>query len=286
METLESWLRARAEAQPIGPKARRLLDLMVSVPKFAAYASAAQIGKRAGVDASTVVRMAHTLGFDGWPDLQSEIRSRYLSSLSASQLLETHDDTASDPIVRALRSDADIAAQTANSMDVAAIRKIAAALLESRRIVVLASGSFAGPATQLVHVATRLGLDIHLADRGGRTLVTSLAALDAGDAVLIINLWRLPAEVLAAATWAKTNGVRVATITDSLHGPLAKASDHVVTIPTEGTSHFPSLVPAMSLVHALLAEFTHVLGEGGRKAIERNDATYREMERLRKEVSS
>ena len=48
METVDSWLRARAEAQPMGPKARRLLDLMVSVPKFAAYASAAQIGKRAG----------------------------------------------------------------------------------------------------------------------------------------------------------------------------------------------------------------------------------------------
>jgi DNA-binding MurR/RpiR family transcriptional regulator len=285
VETLESWLRARAEANPMGPKARRVLDLMVSMPKFVAYASAAQIGKRAGADASTVVRTAHALGFDGWPDLQTEIRSRYLSSLSASQLLESHGDTASDPIVRALRSDADIAAQTANSVDVAATRKVATSLLEARRIVVLASGSFAGPATQLVHVATRLGLDIHLADRGGRTVVSSLAALEAGDVLLIINLWRLPADVLAAATWAKDNGIRVCTITDSLHGPLAETSDHVVTIPTEGTSHFPSLVPAMSLVHALLAEFTHVLGEGGRKAIERNDATYRAMERLRKEVS-
>lgn len=284
MEPIGSWLRERASGR-VGPKADRIVDLMIASPKFASYASAAALGQRAGVDASTVVRTAHSLGFEGWPDLQNELRSRFLSSLNASQLLQVHDDGSADPIVRALRSDLDLMAQNVNAMDIAHVRALASALVSARRVVVLAVGSYAAPALQLVHVAARLGVDIQLADRGGHTLVTSLAALTSDDVLLVVNLWQTTREVLAATTLAAERGITVCSITDVGATRLSEMSDINVGVATEGTSHFPSMAPALSLVHALLAELTSQLGPEVRARIEHHDATQRTMERLRKEVT-
>ncbi|MEV0779141.1 MurR/RpiR family transcriptional regulator [Streptomyces sp. NPDC050433] len=279
----ESWLWEQANGATIGPKARKVIELLAAAPRFTSYASAGDVAQRAGTDASTVVRTARALGFSGWPDLRRELRSRYLSSLSATDLLAEHDTPSSDAIVRAVRSDAEALAATARSLDVESCRAVADVVARAGRTLAMGSGSFIGPVAQLAHVGARLGLTIEAADLGGRTPVSSLALLETGDCVLIVNFWRLPVEVLACARAAGEAGATVCVITDSRESRLAHLADHVITVPAEGTSHFPSLAPATAVVHALLAEITHRLGERGRATIQRNDQMFARLEQLRRE---
>ena len=54
---------------------RTLADHLVRHRRELAYASAAQVARELGVSASTAVRFAQTLGFEGWPALQHALRA-------------------------------------------------------------------------------------------------------------------------------------------------------------------------------------------------------------------
>jgi DNA-binding MurR/RpiR family transcriptional regulator len=61
--------------------------------------------------------------------------------------------------------------------------------------------------------------------------------------------------------------VTTCVLTDLRRSALTELADHTVTIPCEGTSHFPSLTASMAVVHAILAEITRTLGEPARAAM-------------------
>src|SRR5882757_2124169 len=267
METAETWVRDRTDGAVLGPKSERVVHLLATQAEFTSYASASAVAGRAGVDAATVVRTARALGFAGWPDLRLELRNPYLSSLRANEVLSEHEDAASDPILHALRSDADNLALAIRTVDVAAVRAVAAAIAAARRTLVIASGSFAGPAHQLVHSAAFMGLDAQLPGRGGTTLVNALTKLGPGDCLVAINFWRLPREIRAATEAAHRAGVTTCVLTDLRRSALTELADHTVTVPCEGTGHFPSLTASMAVVHAILAEITRTLGEPARAAM-------------------
>jgi len=278
MESAETWVRDRTDGTVLGPKSERVVHLLATQAEFTSFASASAVAGRAGVDAATVVRTARALGFAGWPDLRLELRNRYLSSLRANEVLNEHEDAASDPIVHALRSDVDNVMLAIRTVDVAALRAIAAAIAAARRTLVVASGSFAGPAHHLAHSAGFMGLDVRFPARGGTTLVNELTALGPGDCLVAINFWRLPREIRQATEIAHAAGATTCVLTDLRRSALTEAADHAVTVPCEGTSHFPSLTASMAVVHAVLAEITRTLGDRARDAMRATEDVWARMD--------
>jgi len=278
MESAETWVRDRTDGAVLGPKSERVLHLLATQAEFTSFASASAVAGRAGVDAATVVRTARALGFSGWPDLRLELRNRYLSSLRANEVLNEHEDVASDPILHALRSDVDNVTLAIRTIDVAQVRAIAAAIAGARRTVVIASGSFLGPAHHLVHSAGFMGLDVEFGIRGGTTLVNTLTRLGPGDCLVAINFWRLPREIRDATEIAGAAGATTCVLTDLRRSALTELADHVVTVPCEGTSHFPSLTASMAVVHAILAEITRTLGDRARDAMRATEDLWARMD--------
>jgi len=277
MESAETWVRDRTDGAVLGPKSERVVHLLATQAEFTSFASASAVAGRAGVDAATVVRTARALGFSGWPDLRLELRNRYLSSLRANEVLNEHEDAASDPILHALRSDVDNVTLAIRTIDVAQVRAIAAAIAGARRTVVIASGSFLGPAHHLVHSAGFMGLDVEFGIRGGTTLVNTLTRLGPGDCLVAINFWRLPREIRDATEIAGAAGATTCVLTDLRRSALTELADHVVTVPCEGTSHFPSLTASMAVVHAILAEITRTLGDQARDAMRATEDLWQRM---------
>ncbi|HEY0577559.1 MAG TPA: MurR/RpiR family transcriptional regulator [Pseudonocardia sp.] len=277
MESAETWVRERTDGAVLGPKSERVVHLLATQAEFTSFASASAVAGRAGVDAATVVRTARALGFSGWPDLRLELRNRYLSSLRANEVLNEHEDAASDPILHALRSDVDNVTLAIRTIDVAQVRAIAAAIAGARRTVVVASGSFLGPAHHLVHSAGFMGLDVEFGIRGGTTLVNTLTRLGPGDCLVAINFWRLPREIRDATEIAGAAGATTCVLTDLRRSALTELADHVVTVPCEGTSHFPSLTASMAVVHAILAEITRTLGDRARDAMRKTEDFWQRM---------
>jgi DNA-binding MurR/RpiR family transcriptional regulator len=278
VNAIEEWLSHRVSRVRLGPSARRVADILTTQPHLASYASTADLAERAGVNVATVVRTARALGFTGWPDLRLELRSRYLGSPSANQLLAEHDQlSADDPVTAAIRRDMENLETLGRTVDVAEVRSIATAIHAADRTVVTGSGTFAAPGVQLAHGGTTMGLDIRLERHFGTALANTVARLRGNDVFVALNFWWLPQQLLDATRVAAERGATVCVVTDQRTSALTEPAKHVAVVPSEGASSFPSLTAAMSLMHALLAEIARLGGTGVRQAMSGSEDTWRRM---------
>jgi DNA-binding MurR/RpiR family transcriptional regulator len=277
MPTVEDCIADRTRQAELGPATRRVVEILGTQPQLASYASTADLAKRARVNVATVVRTARMLGFSGWPELRLELRSRYLATLSANQVLAEHRGVVSDPITAAVRRDIDNLETLARTLDVAAVREAARAIHEAPRTLVIGSGSFAAPGLQLAHLAQTMGRDVILQQHFGTMLVNSVNRLRPGDCLVTVNLWWLPREILEATTMAYEREIGTCVLTDSRSTALAEVAQHLIVVPSEGISSFPSLTAAMAVVHAILVELARLGGEETTEAMARAEAGWARM---------
>ena len=275
MTNLPTWAGDRLEGRSLGPGAARVIETLDLQPQMASYASTAEIAERAGVNIATVVRAAQALGFSGWSELRQEVRSRYLASLSAVQVLGEHASPGASRTRDAVRRDLSNLESLAGSIDPQQIAAIAARLAQARRTVVIGTGSFIAPGLQLSHVAQTMGLDIRFVRGGGTTLFNEVGLLGPEDAVVVFSFWWNAKEILQAALVASLAGAEVVVISDRRTTPFTELADRTVAVASEGASTFPSLAAATTVVHCVLAEIADQNEDDVRAALARAEAVWR-----------
>lgn len=247
------WLDGQLPSTGLSPAQAKVFDAVRSDHQFASFADVAAVAARAGVDNSTVVRCAQTLGFRGWPALQHEVRARYLATLSNEQTLDAHPAGEGSLLQRTVRRDIRNLEQTLETVDEDVLDAAVETLAGARRTLVLATGSLSAPATVLAHLGATMGYDITHEPRGGAHLAAAVNGLDSGDALVVLNVWRPMRDLLAAVRAARSIGCPVVVMTDMYSGALAAAADHVLVLSSEGVSFFQSTTAASSITYALLA---------------------------------
>ena len=273
---LSAWLASCAPAAGLSAKSRAVVHVLVTKPRTASYGGAAEVADLAGANVATVTRTAQSLGFEGWPALQQELRARYLSSLSAPQVAAEHGRLPDGAGTASLRRDVDALAVLSRGPAARTLREVAAAIAAARRTLVVASGSYAGVGLPLAHNAVLAGYDVQFHDGSSAATVNALAACGEGDVVVAISFWRLYTSAVRVARTAAARGATVCVLTDSASGPLAAAARHVLVVPAEGVSFFPSLTPALSLTQALVAELAALDPERTRRSVDRSDQLWDE----------
>ena len=253
-DSTQDWLAGLVASAHLTPSGRRLAHLIETLPRFAAFASASEVAEKSGVNSATVVRFAQALGFGGWPEFQLHFRHRYLGTLLPSDVMQDRRRaTDESPIEAAFHQDVENLQASLASVDFGVAEAVARLIADSRRTLVVSSGSYSAVGLVLAHLATFMGYDVRIETRGGAHVVAELAGMTEADCVLAISFWRLNKEVVLTAGAASRRGIPTAAITDSLFSPLALASDHALVVPTESVSFFQSTTAAMSLVYGLLA---------------------------------
>ena len=276
MDDLPEWVRERVSGVSVGRGARQVIEVLDLHPQIASYASTADVAWRARVNEATVVRTAQLLGFQGWPALRLEVRSRYLASLSAGQVLNEHLAQSRSSAADAIRQDVANLESLIRGVDVAEIGAVAELLTSCRRGVVVGSGTFAAPGVQLSHMAQTMGYDLRLQTGGATALFNEAALLGPDDCLVVMSFWWVPKHVVAAAQIAVDNGCAVVLVSDRRTSPLAPLAKHTLIAPSEGASLFPSLTAPMTIVHCILAEMVSRDEPRVRATVERNERLWRQ----------
>lgn len=250
---LPGWLRGRLPTRGLQGQSSAVLTTIISQPSRASYATAAGLASLAGVNVATVTRTAQRLGFDGWPQLQRELRARYLSHLSAPEVAAQHAELAvgaGSPLQR----DVDALALVTRSPVVGQIATVAAAIGSARRTYVVADGSYAALALALTHNVRLAGYDIEDVLDGGAAVANRVAAVGPSDVVVLISFWRLYKTALLAAQGAHAAGARVFLLTDATSPDLADHVEQTLVVPAEGAAFFPSLTSGLAVLQAIVTE--------------------------------
>ena len=148
-ETVESY-RGRLTGSD-----RAILSILMNEPRAAVFLSVAQMADKAEVNKSTVVRFAHKLGFEGYPELRAQIRSEIHPEASLDKRSQQRLESIEQGSNLTSLIESEIAALNAisESLSQAQIDQAADHLVNARTIYLIGRGS-AGPL--IMHLDRRL----------------------------------------------------------------------------------------------------------------------------------
>jgi DNA-binding MurR/RpiR family transcriptional regulator len=266
MPDLASRIDEHADLLP--PAERRVAEVVLADPAVAAFATVAELGRRAHTSGATVVRLADRLGYDGWVGLQAEVRAGIDQRLRpATQRIR---ETGVDDVLGATATrEADNIHRTLDAIDRADFQRAIELLADARRrIRVLAGSAQDGVGALLTDDLDLLRPDVERISGSPVTVTSRLAHTQRGDVLLAIDLRRYERWVVDAAAATTAAGGVVIALTDSRLSPLARHAAVTFTVAAEGAGPFDSHVGTLALANALV---TGVAARARRPATKRLD---------------
>lgn len=242
----------------------------------AAYMTAAQLGRNAGVSESTVVRFAAEIGFDGYQSLQKNLRETMRNQLNSLQRMELAANKIADGDILSavLKSDIEKIISTLNEIDKEQFDGAVETLLNAENIYITgvrsaaALASFTGFYFNLLFDNVRL-----INSTGADDIFEQLFRVGKNDAVLGMSFPRYSRNTVAALRYAAGCGASVIGITDNKKSPIVKFSKYCLIARSDMDSFVDSLVAPLSVVNAL------IVAVGMRKKKETVD-TFKKMETI------
>jgi DNA-binding MurR/RpiR family transcriptional regulator len=222
-------------------------------PRLASYGSVREVAEKAGVSIGTVSRAAKALGFLGWGALQQEFRARYLSSLSATGLAAQRQSGEQQPALASITRDQLNLAAALHSVDPEQLARTARRLSESRRIIVLGRGSYAGVGMILAHGCSLNGYDARLIMDEAQ-VPNTIASLNSDDLVVVISFWRFYESAYHAIQACAARSIPTVLLTETVTREIEEQCTECIKVSAEGIGFSPSLTSATAVVHGLIAE--------------------------------
>ncbi len=262
--------RLRSRADLFTPGERKIARALMADYPMAGLHPSAELARRAGVSAPTVVRFAVQLGYPGYRELQEAIRAE-LSVRGASPLTL---DVADAP--------ADQLCERAWSILGAGLRRTMTTILPTdldRAVTLLANPrhhviAFGGRFTRLG--AEYLDLQLRLLRPDTRLLSWSqqpesgfLADVGPRTVCVVYDVRRYQDDVIALARLAAERGASIILVTDPWMSPISAVADVVLPAAVESVSSFDSMTSVIAVTDLLVAGLFARLGSSARRRMER-----------------
>ena len=223
----------------------------------AALESITALARAAEVSTPTVVRLCQKLGYRGYPDYQSALRSE-VEAMLESPLVKHARWTGGAPDTHILNRFADTVVAnlqaTLSQIDHADFDRVADLLADpSRRIFVMGGRITHAHADYLVSLMKVVRPEVTLLSDMSNTWPPALLDMKPGDVLVAFDIRRYENSVLQLVELAVEQGAVVVVITDRWVSPAAAHARHTLTAHIEAPSAWDSTVSILVLVETLLA---------------------------------
>ncbi|MGI9462833.1 MAG: MurR/RpiR family transcriptional regulator [Aestuariivirgaceae bacterium] len=241
------------------PQLRKAAAYVLENPNEIGVSSIREIADAAAVKPNTLVRMARTVGFDGFEEFRrpfrDEIRqgrdnfpdrARWLQSLSrGGKLSGLYGEIAAASIanIEGLFS----------GTDAAAIKAAADEIVEARATYVLGVGIANPLARNFAYLASMAVDTVTSIPRDGSLPVDGLVRARKGDVLIAMTFKPSRRAVVEAVAMALAEGVTVIGISDSLASPILARAKHSFIVPMDTPQFFTSNVALSAFLETLMA---------------------------------
>jgi DNA-binding MurR/RpiR family transcriptional regulator len=255
--------RIRSSRAALSPSFVRLADFLLDSYTEAAFLTATELAHSLDIDPATVVRFSQKIGYQGYPELQREIRSRVRQQLLVDGSAEPDSvagaaEVALEELVKGLEL-------TRRSFPREEAQSLITALDKAERVILLAEGLAQAPARSLAAWLEAAGYSIHLAGGGVSELARALAGARKGDLAVAIEVIEESPLLARALASARKSGVRTAALVAAPSSAVARQTDIVLAAhpsphPGAGQVMVEAIVFALArmLMHARPGRFARV----------------------------
>ena len=242
---------------------QELISIILGEPSEAVYLSSAELASKAAVHASTVVRLARKLGFDGFPDMRQKLRQDVEFKKNSSDKIRQRIDLIEKGSNLSDLIESEIAAIAAisNTVSQNQIDEVVNKIYKAKSIFIVGRGSAAPLMTHFERRLRRSGIQCRAAlNLQRRDLAEQLIGIQKGDAIVVFgfqSINSLPSGYSSLIESAKSIGAHSIAIGDSTILTARPKPDMVLSVsrPKEGVMQLrsgPMLICealAMTLLH-------------------------------------
>jgi DNA-binding MurR/RpiR family transcriptional regulator len=226
----------RAHVPQLRTSEQKVAAVVLDDPELVIRESVAALARRAQVSEPTVMRFASGMGFDGYQDFKMQLAQSLALGIPATQSSITESDSTAVAVDKIFTYAVTSLAHVRDHLDVAALDRAAALVVEATEIVFLgvgASGIVAQDAQQkfpLFNVPCSAPMDQQM-------MLWAGATAKPGTVVIAISNSGRTRSVLDAVMDAKAAGAATIAITGS-ESPLSEAVDAAIIVETFENTDF------------------------------------------------
>ena len=242
---------------------QELISIILGEPSEVVYLSSTELASKAAVHASTVVRLARKLGFDGFPDMRQKLRQDVEFKKNSSDKIRQRIDLIEKGSNLSDLIESEIAAIAAisNTVSQNQIDEVVNKIYKAKSIFIVGRGSAAPLMTHFERRLRRSGIQCRVAlNLQRRDLAEQLIGIQKGDAIVVFgfqSINSLPSGYSSLIESAKSIGAHSIAIGDSTILTARPKPDIVLSVsrPKEGVMQLrsgPMLICealAMTLLH-------------------------------------
>lgn len=270
-------LKLSEDYSGLSPQLQRAARRILDAPAEVAMKSMRSFAAHADVPPSTLLRLAKTLGFEGYDSFrasfQEAVRTGRDTFRDRAELLQNVGGK--DPAAHIIRSmtaaaldNVEAAYRQLNPQD---LRRAAGILLKARRGYVLGFGGVHGITAYFASVLRMALPQFSLVTAAGASAIDEMVRIAERDVVVAISMSPYARDTIHAVEFAKRQRASVISLTDGPLSPLARLSDLAFVVPTGSPQFFPSQAAVVSILETLVAFVVSIGGEKTLRGIEEID---------------
>jgi DNA-binding MurR/RpiR family transcriptional regulator len=254
------WNRLRLELENLPRAQKKVAVYMLENPSEALFMTSQQLGESSKTSEATVVRLAVTLGFEGFPEFKEALQSEAKDQLSTFGRLQEHRaKVGTQSLLSSIISEEiDAASSYLTKSNDEEIRELASCICDSNGVYLIGLRSTRNLALYMQYYLSWFLPNIYVPQND--SLESYLVSAPKDSLVIGISFPRYTRRTLDSIHIANRMNLRTAAITDSENSPLAKAADIIVRVPSIHVAHIDSLMIPFGMANAILIEVTNQLG--------------------------
>lgn len=252
------------------PELAKLANFLLDHPNEIGVSSIRQLATKAKVKPNTMVRLSRALGMDSYESFREVFRDEIR------QGRETYPDRARWLQSLAQRNEMGglyaLSAESAianiegffASTDHRAIKAAARDIVNARRCYVLGVGVNNAIAQNFAYLAGMAIDGVRALPQGGMQAVDGLSRANEKDILIAMTFRPYRREIVEAVAVARTQGVKVIAVSDSLASPIMPEAHHSFVVPTQTPQFFISTVAVTAFFEVLIA---FIIAEAGEEVV-------------------
>lgn len=219
-----------------------------------AFMTSTELASHLGVNNSTVIRFASSLGYKGYPGLRRHLHDVIKEELTTTESIrwEVGNGGVDDDLRMVVEREIANLTQLVEVGISENLDKVAGELMAAKRIFILGLRASTGLAHLLGYNLAKIHEDVVVLTQGGSSAVDAFRFFPKPSLIIAIGFPRYPRETLELMSVAKREGIRAVAITDSLFSPLGKNADFVIPVQTDFISFIPSYCGPLATIMALV----------------------------------
>jgi len=232
---------------------RRIAEYITQHYDKAVFMTASKLADAVAVSESTVVRFAVVLGYEGYPELQANLKELVHHRLTATQRFQMSADIAEGNVLNTvLKEDMQNIRNTVEGIDAAAFESALNVISSAKRLFILGLRSAAPLAEFAGYYLHYIFDDVRVVAASTTDVFESISRIRPQDVLIGISFPRYSSRTLEAMSYARSRGAQVIGLTDGPMSPLHDVSDVCLSARTDMASFVDSMAAPMSVINALI----------------------------------